>query len=73
MSRFAAAHPEHIGKLVICGDQDPYLNYDLVKDCLRELPEGSELEIIPGGSHVVYAEKPYYHDFQDRLLRYLSR
>ena len=59
--------------LVICGDQDPYLNYDLVKDCLRELPEGSELEIIPGGSHVVYAEKPYYHDFQDRLLRYLSR
>ena len=58
--------------LVICGDKDPYLNYDLVNRCLEDLPEGSALEIIPGGSHVVYLEKPWYHDFQERLLRFLQ-
>ena len=58
--------------LVICGDQDPYLNYDLVNRCLDDLPDGSVLEMIPGGSHVVYIEKPWYHDFQERLLRFLQ-
>lgn len=57
--------------LVICGDRDPYLNYQLVNQCLDNLPNGSALEIIPGGSHVVYLEKPWYHDFQERLLRFL--
>ena len=36
------------------------------------LPEGSSLEIIPGGSHMVFVEKPFYHDFQKRLLEFLS-
>ena len=58
--------------LVICGDQDPYLNYDLVNRCLDDLPDGSVLEMIPGGSHVVFLEKPWYHDFQERLLRFLQ-
>jgi len=57
--------------LVICGDRDPYLDYDLVNRCLEDLPEGSALEIIPGGSHVVFLEKPCYHDFQERLLQFL--
>lgn len=59
--------------LVICGDNDPYLNYDLVNDCLSSLPEGSELEVIEGGSHMVYVEKPYYQDFQNRLVRFLAQ
>ena len=58
--------------LVICGDQDPYLNYDLVNHCLDSLPDGSSLEIIPGGSHMLYMEKPWYHDFQNRLLGFLD-
>ena len=58
--------------LIICGDKDPYLNYELVKDSIRSLPEGSELEIIPGGSHVIYIEKPFYRDFQDRLIDFLG-
>ena len=58
--------------LVICGDQDPYLDYQLVNRCLDDLPNGSDLEMIPGGSHVVYVEKPFYHDFQERLLRFLQ-
>ena len=59
--------------LVICGDKDPYLNYELVNASMESLPEGSSLEIIEGGSHVVYIEKPYYHDFQNRLINYLKR
>ena len=59
--------------LIICGDKDPYLNYDLVDTSLSFLPEGSELEMIEGGSHVVYIEKPYYQDFQDRLIRFLHK
>lgn len=58
--------------LVICGDRDPYLDYNLVNRCLEDLPDGSALEIIPGGSHVIFLEKPFYHDFQERLLRYLQ-
>ena len=57
--------------LIICGDSDPYLNYDLVNEAVSLLPEGSDLEIIEGGSHVVYIEKPYYRDFQDRLVNFL--
>ena len=59
--------------LIICGSEDSYLNYDLVNTALEDLPEGSELEMIKGGSHVVMAEKPYYHDFQDRLIRFLEK
>lgn len=58
--------------LVICGDKDPYLNFDLINPCLSSLPQGSALEIIKGGSHVLYIEKPFYHDFQKRLLRFLK-
>lgn len=59
--------------LIICGSEDPYLNYDLVNESLKYLPENSKLEVIEGGSHVVFVEKPYYHDFQDRLIRYLEK
>lgn len=58
--------------LVICGDSDPYLNYDLVNTATERLPEGSALEKLEGGSHVVYIEKPFYRDFQTRLLRFLK-
>ncbi|MCR5301774.1 MAG: alpha/beta hydrolase [Lachnospiraceae bacterium] len=58
--------------LVICGDKDPYLDYDLVNDSLKHLPDGSKLEIIEGGSHVVYIEKNCYRLFQDKLLDFLE-
>ena len=32
-----------------------------------------DLEIIEGGSHVVYIEKPFYRDFQDRLVIFLKK
>ena len=49
--------------LIICGSEDPYLNYDLVNNALKELLKDSALEVIKGGSHAVLVEKPYYHDF----------
>ena len=62
----------HAPTLVICGDQDPYLKYDLVNGAADLLPEGSRLEVIEGGAHAVMVEKPFYHDFQDRLIRFLK-
>ena len=59
--------------LVICGSNDPYLQYDLVNDSLSCLPEGSELEVIEGGSHMVFIEKPFYQDFQNRLIEFLNK
>ena len=59
--------------LVICGDQDPYLNYDMVYTALDNLPEGSAIEVIPGASHVAFIEKPYHMDFQTRLISFLER
>ena len=58
--------------LLICGDSDPYLNYELIDSALDELPEGSSLEMITGASHVAYIEKLYYQDFQNRLVRFLK-
>lgn len=59
--------------LVICGDRDPYLENGLVRLCLEDLPAGSELKVIAGGSHVVFVEKPYYQIFQDSLMEFLRK
>jgi len=59
--------------LLIYGDKDPYLNYQLLDTDKALLPEGSEVKIIRGGSHVVYVEKPYYKDFQKELFDFLNK
>lgn len=61
-----------VSTLVICGDHDPYLDFERVNTSLEDLPDGSALEVIEGASHVAYLEKPYYHDFQDRLIGFLG-
>lgn len=58
--------------LVICGDRDPYLDRARLCSVLDLLPPGSALEIIAGGGHAVFVEKPFHRDFQERLLRFLS-
>ena len=58
--------------LIICGDKDPYLNYDLLGSALSSLPDGSAVEMIEGGAHAVYLEDPYYLDFQNRLVEFLN-
>ena len=59
--------------LVICGSNDPYLNFELVNDSTKALPEGFELEIIEGGAHVIMYEKPYYKEFQNKLSEFLVK
>ena len=59
--------------LIICGDSDPYLNYEKIDGAEKELPDGSSVEKIAGGSHVIMIEKPYYHEFQDKLIRFLEK
>lgn len=59
--------------LVIYGTADPYLNYELIDSMYQELPEGSSRKIIGGAAHCAYIEKPYYHDFQNTVIRFLKR
>ncbi len=61
-----------IPTLVIYGDNDPYLNYKLLSSIHTQLPEGSEVQIIKGGSHAVFVEKPYHKDFQKLLINFLN-
>lgn len=58
--------------LIICGDKDPYLDYDLINNAVDHLPGGSKLEIIEGGSHVAYIEKHCYRTFRDKLIGFLT-
>ena len=58
--------------LIICGDRDPYINYNVVYDVLTHLPAGSALEVMEGGAHLVMYEQPYYHDFWARVMGYLN-
>ena len=58
--------------LIICGDKDPYLNWELIADATAFLPKGSKLEVIEGGAHAVFLEKPFHRDFQERLIRFLK-
>lgn len=58
--------------LIIYGDADPYLNYELIDKMYKELPEGSMRKIIGGAAHCAYIEKPYYHDFQNTVIKFLK-
>jgi len=58
--------------LVICGTEDPYMDWAAIGAAPDRLPEGSRLEIIPGGSHIMMYEKPYYRAFQDAVVRFLE-
>ena len=60
-----------IPTLIIYGDNDPYLNYELLNSISKLLPEKSSVKIIKGGSHVAYIEKPYYKEFQKTLIKFL--
>ena len=59
--------------LIIYGDKDPYLNYKLIDSLKTQLPEGSLVKCIKGGSHIVFMEKPYHKDFQRILISFLKQ
>ena len=59
--------------LVIYGTNDPYMNQNLLREALDELPEGSEMKVIEGGSHIMLYEKPCYRDFQKGITEFLNK
>lgn len=59
--------------LMIYGDQDPYMNADLLRDALALLPVGSEQQVIRGGSHIMLYEKNCYQDFQNSVVAFLEK
>ena len=58
--------------LLIYGGNDPYMNYEVLEDAGSHLPDGSDVQIIPGGSHIVILEKPFYQEFQNRVIEFLQ-
>jgi len=58
--------------LLIYGDKDPYLNYQLLETEQALLPKGSSVKSIKGGAHAVYVEKPHHKNFQSELIRFLK-
>lgn len=60
-----------IPTLLIYGDSDPYLNYEMLSEFIDNLPPNFKVEVIKGASHVAMLEKPFYHDFQNRLIKFL--
>lgn len=59
--------------LIICGDKDPYIDLDRLSRSLGDLPKGSELHLIEGGSHILMYEKAHYRDFQDTVVSFLKK
>ena len=63
----------NVPTLIIYGDKDPYLNYKLINSAQKQLPVGSSVKKISGGSHVVFIEKPYYKAFQKDIINFLKQ
>ena len=59
--------------LIIYGDKDPYMNFDLLGNALDILPEGSERQMIEGGSHIMMYEKNCYKVFQESIVSFLKK
>ena len=59
--------------LIIYGNKDPYMNMDLLSSAPGSLPEGSDLLMVEGGSHILMYEKNCYREFQDRIVGFLKQ
>lgn len=59
--------------LMIYGNKDPYMNFDLLSSALGSLPEGSGIQMIEGGSHIMMYEKNCYHTLQNGIISFLKK
>ena len=59
--------------LIIYGSKDPYMNFNLLGSALEYLPDGSEQQMIEGGSHIMIYEKNCYREFQDSIAAFLRK
>lgn len=59
--------------LLILGDKDPYVSVALAEEAKGVLKaKGSKLKIVPGASHAMMMEKPYYQTFRETVLAFLQ-
>ena len=59
--------------LLIVGDKDPYVSVALCEEAKATLKaDGSQLKVIPGASHAMMMEKPYYKAFREAVLDFLK-
>ncbi len=59
--------------LLIIGDKDPYVSVALCEEAKATLTaEGSQLKIVPGASHAMMMEKPFYKEFRETVLEFLK-
>ena len=67
--------PERISAatLLLYGDKDPNLNYNMLSGMLDLLPHGSETQVIEGGSHIMIYEKNCYKRFQNSIVSFLKK
>ena len=66
-------HRISVPTLIIYGDQDPYMDAERLRTAPDLLPEGSELRMIKGGSHIMMYEKNCCHDFQNIIAAFLKK
>ena len=59
--------------LVIYGDKDPYMDLERLSRARADLPAGSELHLIEGGSHILMYEKEHNREFQDTIISFLKK
>lgn len=59
--------------LIIAGTEDMYVDLDRCNQAVEELVEGSELEIMRGGSHTLMWEKDYYVPFRERVMEFYNK
>ena len=57
---------------VAYGDVNLHLDSTCKSDFGKDNPDGSTRKIIGGAAHCAYIEKPYYHDFHNTLIKFLS-
>ena len=59
--------------LIIAGTEDPYTSPELCREAYRTLPnKASRIELIDGAAHAMMMEKPYYRQFRENVLDFLS-
>ena len=47
------------------------MDFERLSSALGYLPDGSELHLIVGGSHIMMYEKDYYREFQNAVVSFL--
>ncbi len=59
--------------LLIVGDKDPYVSVELCEEAFGTLKnKDSMLKVVPGASHAMMMEKPFYKEFREAVLAFLQ-